>query len=184
MLNACKCVNDHGKSVPFNTAHADPFPFFSFPNTINSSTAASSWSSRIPLNVSPLGYTPCFAVANISDTWVPFCVHNLWRTLFSVSTSCVCIFVPVSPDFCCCAISTHQVSFFCLKTASSVCPSFPRVKHQILSSQHVPAPARTTPKYLQTYFIFPGNTAGKQYRAQDARCGRPAHNIWPLWSDF
>ena len=136
--------------------------------------------------MSPLGYTPCFAVTNISDTRVPLRVHNQRRTIFSVSTStsCVCIFVPVGPDSCCCAISTHRVSFFCPKTASSACPSFPRVKHQILSSQHVPAPARTTPKYLQTYFIFPGNTAGKHNRAQDARCGRPAHNIWPLWSDF
>ena len=88
---------------------------------------------------------------------MPFRVHNLWRTIFSVSTSCVCIFVPVSPDSCCCAISTHRVSLFCPKTASSACPSFPRVKHQILSLQHVPAPARTTPKYLQTHFNFPGS---------------------------
>ena len=93
---------------------------------------------------------------------MPFRVHNLWQTIFSVSTSCVCIFVPVSPDSCCYAISTHRVSFFCPKTASSACPSFPRVKHQILSSQHVPAPARTTPKYLQTYFIFLGSGTYRQ----------------------
>ena len=87
-----------------------PISFFSLPNAINLSTTAPSCSSRIPLNVSPLGYTPCFAVANFLHPQVPLCLHNQRRAIFPVCTSLVCISAPVCLDSCRRAISTHRVS--------------------------------------------------------------------------
>ena len=39
--------------------------------------------------MSPLGYTPCFAVANFLDPQVPLCPHNQGRVMSPVCTSLV-----------------------------------------------------------------------------------------------
>ena len=58
--------------------------------------------------MSPLGYTPCFAVANFLHPQVPLCPHNQRRAISPVCTSLVCISASVCPDPCGCATSMHR----------------------------------------------------------------------------
>ena len=58
--------------------------------------------------MSPLGYTPCFAVTNFLHPQVPLCLHNERRAIFPVCTSLVCISASVCPDPCGCATSMHR----------------------------------------------------------------------------
>ena len=58
--------------------------------------------------MSPLGYTPCFAVANFLHPQVPLCPHNQRRAISPVCTSRVCISASVCPNPCGCATSMHR----------------------------------------------------------------------------
>ena len=74
--------------------------------------------------MSPLGYTPCFAVANFLDPQVPLCPHNQRRVMSPVCTSLVWAAAnPVAACWKTCVQATVNSHTRCLWFPTSVVPA-------------------------------------------------------------